>query len=88
MLTLNKQNKCPVVAEMGNLWPQQTLAEKWWGCAPFLGAVSSVPIYNVAWAEAYLHTKWHLSPASRLATTDIGRKLGDVPFRGGELGPI
>jgi len=31
----------------------------------------------VARAEAYLHTKWHLDPSSRLATTDIGRKLGE-----------
>jgi len=36
--------------------------------------------HKVAWAEAYLHTKWHLSPFSRLATTDIGRKLGAVPI--------
>jgi len=28
--------------------------------------------HKVAWAEAYLHSKWHLSPSSRLATTDIG----------------
>ena len=27
----------------------------------------------------YLHTKWHLNPSSRLATTDMGRKLGGVP---------
>ena len=41
---------------------------------------SWVPIeHKVAWAKAYLHTKWHLfSPSSRLATTDIGRKLGAV----------
>ena len=32
--------------------------------------------HNVAGAEAYIHTKWHLSPSSRLATTDMGRKLG------------
>jgi len=45
--------------------------------------------HNVARAEAYLHTKWHLDPSSRLATTDIGRKLGAVPpfWRKGELGP-
>jgi len=30
----------------------------------------------VAWAEAYLHTKWHLDPCSRLATIDMGQKLG------------
>jgi len=27
---------------------------------------------------AYLHTKWHLSLSSRLATTDMGRKFGAV----------
>ena len=51
--------------------------------------MSSVPIeHNVAWADAYLRTKWHLDPSSRLATIDMGRKLGaPLPFRGGELGP-
>jgi len=40
----------------------------WGGCALFTG-VSWVPIeHEVAWAEAYLHTKWHLSPSSPLAT--------------------
>ena len=24
--------------------------------------------HNVAWAEAYLFTKWHLDPSNRLAT--------------------
>ena len=45
--------------------------------------------HKVAWAEAYLHTECHLSPSSRLATKDIGRKLGAVPpplFVWGELG--
>jgi len=37
----------------------------------------------VTWAEVYLRTKWHLDPSSRLATTDIGRKLGVVPPFGG-----
>ena len=46
-------------------------------------------VNNVAWAEAYLCTKWHLDPTSRLATTDIGPKFGEeaVPLWGGELGP-
>jgi len=57
------------------------------GAAPsFSGGGGAGPTSNtVAWAEAYLHTNWHLSPSSRLAT-NIGRKLGVVPFRGGELG--
>jgi len=33
---------------------------------------------NVTWVEAYLPTKWHLDPSSRLATRDMDRKLGDV----------
>jgi len=44
-----------------------------------------VPIYyKVPWAEAYLHTKWHLDVCSRLATIEMGRKLGggSVPFLG------
>ena len=42
----------------------------------------------MAWAEAYLRTKWHLNPPSRFATTDMGRKVGEgaVPL-GVELGP-
>jgi len=49
------------------------------GCALFLGV--AIPIeHKVNWAEAYLHTKWHLSPSCRFATTDIGRKLGAVPL--------
>jgi len=47
-----------------------------------------VPIeHNYAWAEAYLHTKWHLSPSNRLAITDIGRKLGGTTLGEGELSP-
>jgi len=30
---------------------------------------------QVPWAEAYLHTKWHLDPCSHLAATDMGGKL-------------
>jgi len=58
------------------------------GSAPLWGR-RWVPIYHkVAWAETYLRTKWHLSPYSRLATTDIGRKLGEcAPLGVGELGP-
>jgi len=43
-----------------------------------LGGGSWVPIkHKVARAEAYLHTKWHISPYNLLATTDIDRKLGE-----------
>jgi len=47
---------------------------------------TQLPFNNVAWAKAYLHTKWHLNPPSRLATIYMGRKSGGcAPFRG-ELG--
>jgi len=45
-----------------------------------------VPIqHKVPWAEAYIHTKWHLDASSRLATIEMGRKLGrgSTPFVGG-----
>jgi len=38
-------------------------------------------VMNVDWAEAYLRTKWHLDPPSRLATIYMGRKVGSAPFR-------
>ena len=40
--------------------------------------------HNVAWVKAYLLTKWHLDPSSRLGTIDMGRKLGKAlpSFRG------
>jgi len=34
------------------------------------------------WAKAYLYTKWHLDPSSRLATTDVDLKLGAVSVWG------
>jgi len=43
----------------------------------------------VTLAEAYLRTKWYLDPSSRLATTDMGRKLGAaVHFFGESWVPI
>jgi len=50
---------------------------------PLLGVAGSSP-NSVAMVEANLHTKWHLDPSSRLATTDMGRKLGTAvpPFLG------
>ena len=52
----------------------------WWG--------SWVPSNTVAWAEAYLRTKWHLNPSSRWATIGMGWKLGAcAPLWEDELGP-
>ena len=53
------------------------------------GAVS--PSNNVVRAEAYLHTNWHLDPSSRLATIDMGQKVGGAavpPFVRGSWVPI
>ena len=41
----------------------------------------------MAWAEAYLCTKLHLDPSSRLATADMAKNWGLCPFGGWELGP-
>ena len=59
-------------------------------CIPLAGGGASwVPIqHNVAWAEVYFRTKWHLDPSSHLATIDMGPNwVGAVPFWLGELGP-
>jgi len=42
-----------------------------------LGEGEVAPHNNVARAEAYLATKWHLDPSSCLAAT--GQKLGAMP---------
>jgi len=59
------------------------------GAVPIFRGCDLSPSNNVAWAEAYLRTKWHLEPSRRLATTDMGRKLGVglPPPLGGKLGP-
>ena len=44
---------------------------------PFRGSWDLVK-YIVAWTEVYFRTKWRLHPSSRLATTDMGQKLGGV----------
>jgi len=74
------------------IWPQQIWAENW-GLCPF-GGKGDGSLSNAVWsggqADAYLHAKFHLDPSSRLATTDMGRKLrgGLCPFFGKvELGP-
>jgi len=47
--------------------------------------ITGLVVHNVAWAEAYLRTKWHLDPSSCLASTDRAENWGLCPF-GGELG--
>jgi len=40
--------------------------------------------HNMAWAEAYLRTKWHLDPSTPLVTLNMGRQVGEryAPFWG------
>jgi len=58
------------------------MGRNWVGVAvPFLSGVRWVPIeQEVAWAEAYHHTKWRLVHLAVWPQTDIGRKLGAVPL--------
>jgi len=37
---------------------------------------------NVAWVEAYLHTKWRLDPSSRFDTIDMGQNLWGETLHG------
>ena len=61
------------------VWPQQTWAENWGLWPPFFGELCP----HLAWAETYLHTKWHLDAASRLATVEMGGNMGtSAPFFG------
>jgi len=47
------------------------------GLCPLFEEGSWVPIWhNVACTKAHLHAKCNLDPSSRLATIDMGRKLG------------
>jgi len=59
------------------VWPQQTWVENL-GLCPLFGEGELGPhlaqLY-VAWAEAYLHTKWHLDPSNRRAGFSISRAL-------------
>jgi len=66
---------------MGDRLATIDMGRKLPGLCPFGGAGS--PCNNVACVEAYLRTKWHLDPSSRLAITDMGRF-----FFGGGLFPL
>jgi len=86
----SKNNKSSAVAEMGDRGHNRhgpkrggllcSFCEGWEG-------VAGSPSNSVAWAEAYLPTKWHLDPSSHLSTTGMGQKLGaPPPFGGGGAG--
>jgi len=71
---------------MGDHLPTIDMGRKMGGCryAPFRGMelCPHLTQYGLGRSLQYLCTKWHLDPSSRLATTDIGRKLewGSAPF--------
>jgi len=68
------------------------MGQNWGEAAPPFWEGGWVPAqHKINWAEAYLHTKWHLDASSRLATVEMGRKLerGLRPlFWGGRRVPI
>ena len=74
---------CPLFGEVGagsssnmQLFDRSRHGPKIGGFSLF-GDGGWVPIeHKVPWAEAYIHTKWHLDAFSRLATIEMGRKLG------------
>jgi len=63
------------------VWPRQTRAKNSVVVPSFGEGELGTNLAQWAWAEAYLHTKWHLDQCRRLATIDMGRKLG-APFLG------
>jgi len=63
-----------------NLRPMSIVAKRsLWG--------DGSPSNRVAWAEAYLRTKWDLDPSSCVATINMDQKFGGyAPFLGGGTG--
>jgi len=62
------------------------MGQKEGAAVPFLGGAG--PMNTIlALAEVYLRTKCHLDPSSRLATIDMGQKVGAVPLSGGARSP-
>jgi len=71
------------VAEMGDFLATIDMGRKWGGCCvPLIGEKLVHIEHNVSWAEAYLCTKWHLSPSSCLATIDMGQNWSAAPVLG------
>jgi len=81
-------NKSSAVAEMGNRLATTDMGRKVGAVLPLSMEGAGSPYNTVAWAEAYLRTKWHLDPSSRLATTDLGLNWGAVSLFAGSWVPI
>jgi len=80
-------NKSSAVAEMGDRLATLDRAENWQLGPPFRGRWAGSPSNTMAPGPGlYLHTKWHLDPSIRLATIDMGRKLGELCLFWGDLG--
>ena len=72
---------------MGDRLATIDMGRKVGAAVPLLGRELDHHLTQCAWAEAYLHSKWHLDPSNRLATTDMGQNVGAaVPLLGRELG--
>ena len=82
--------KSSAVAEMGDHGHNRHAPKRGGGCcASFAGRGAGSPS-NIMWPgprSVYFCTKWHLDPSSRLATIDMGLKLGGGCAFLGELGP-
>jgi len=79
-------NKCSAVFEIGDRLATTDKGQK--EGVGLLCPFWRAGWHNVAWAEVYLPTKWHLDPSSRLATTDMGQNLGLYPIFGEGLDSI
>jgi len=60
----SNRDKSSAVAEMGDRSATIGMGRKWGEAAVGIWSPSD----TMAWAEAYLFTKWHLDPSNRLAT--------------------
>jgi len=74
---------------MGDRLATIDMGRKEGAALPLPEEASWVPVlHNVAWAGAYLCTKWHLDPSSRLATTDMVENCWPVTVGVVELGVV
>jgi len=79
------KNKSSAVAEMGDCRHNRHGPKRGEGSTPLSWGIED----NVASAEVYFHTKWHLHASSRLPTTDRPKTRGPggcAPFLEGAAG--
>ena len=57
--------------------PEQSVLKTWgWLLCHFPVDTWEPVEYKAAWAEVYFRTNWRLHPSNRLATINMGQKLG------------